>query len=186
MQVLLFLVYWIQISSYKKKSRTNQFTELRDLQGLHSDYFMSVLLLICSSLKNAPVTKQRVVSAPSLCCERWWWCWWDTSAASWMQLLQACSKVPENDRENILLCRRCLCGHVLRFPAEDWCVEMFEHRDYFGELLSIFERTAMTAVNLKVEKKREYKETVQVSMCGEYKFKNSVLHCGFLFFLRGP
>ena len=38
---------------------------------------------------------------------------------------------------------------------------MFEHRDYFGELLSVFELTAMTAVNLKAERKRECKETVQ-------------------------
>lgn len=139
MSVLLLLVYWIQISCFKKKSRTNQFIELCDLRGFHSDYFVSVLLLICSLLKNAPVTKQRVVSAPSLRC-RWWW--WDASAASRQrrQLLQACSKVPESDTEKILLCGHCLCGRVLKLPGEDWCVEMFEHRDYFGELLLYLSR----------------------------------------------
>lgn len=50
---------------------------------------------------------------------------------------------------------------MLRFPGEDWCVELLEHRDYFGELLSVFELTAMNAVNLKMERKRKCKETVQ-------------------------
>lgn len=42
MLVLLFPVHWIQISCFTKKSWTNQLTEFRDLQGFHSDCFMSV------------------------------------------------------------------------------------------------------------------------------------------------
>lgn len=70
-----------------------------------------------------------------------------------MQLLQACAKVLQSDTEKILSCRHSLCGHMPRFPGEDGCGEMFEHSQYFGELLSVFELTAVTAVNLKVERK---------------------------------
>ncbi|KAF2973698.1 hypothetical protein EK904_004540 [Melospiza melodia maxima] len=48
---------------------------------------------------------------------------------------------------------------MLRFPGEGGCVEMFEHRRYFGDLLCVFELTAMTAVNLKVDRKEDCKDS---------------------------
>lgn len=77
---------------------------------------------------------------------------------------QACAKVLQSDTEKILSCRHRLCGHMPRFPGEDGCGEMFEHSQYFGELLSVLELTAMTAVNLKVERKEECKDSPRV-MC---------------------
>lgn len=52
-----------------------------------------------------------------------------------MQFLLSHSKKPESDAKKILLCRDCLCGCMSRFPGEGCCIEVFEHRDYFGEAL---------------------------------------------------
>lgn len=46
-----------------------------------------------------------------------------------------------------------------KFPGEGGCVEMFEHRHYFGNLLWVFEVTAMTAVNMKVDRKEDCKDS---------------------------
>lgn len=58
---------------------------------------------------------------------------------------------------------------------------MFECRDYFGELLSVAELTALSVVNLKVQKDKEMFQ----GLCVENMF-NSALHCGFLILVRGP
>lgn len=125
MLVLLFPVHWIQIGCFTKKSRTNWFTEFRDLRG-----FRVSVPLIHSFLSNTPVTQQRVASAPSPRCGQWWWVVGHPSCApavsqQSVQSLQAPSKVTKSDTEKMLLCRHPRYGHVLRFLGEDWCVEMF-------------------------------------------------------------
>lgn len=90
------------------------------------------------------------------------------------RLVQKCWKVIQRRFSHV----GTISGHMLRFPGEGGCVEMFEHRHY-GDLLCVFELTAMTAVNLKVEGKEECKDSPRIMFC-EYKFKNIVLCCSFL------
>lgn len=130
MLVLLFPVHWIQISCFTKKSWTNQLTEFRDLRGFHSDCFMSVSHWCIHSWSIPQSLSRELPLLPVLAAG----VGGGTSQQS-VQPLQAPSKVTESKTEKILLRRHPLCGHVLKFPGEDGCVEIILHRDYFGEFL---------------------------------------------------